>query len=214
MEISSSTSFPTVWPRSIRAIAVIGAVAILGLANSVQAQLPPPPGETFEVVSIAQGLSNPWSVTFLPNGDMLVSERGGQLRIIRDGNLLADPVPGVPAVRAVGQGGLHDVVLHPDFESNRMIYLSYAKGNEDNSLGTTALARARFEDDRLVDVEEIFEADAWSDTPGHFGARIAFGPEGICSCRSVTGWPGFPKVAWTRTLRVILRRTTEIIRER
>jgi len=113
-------------------------------------------------------------MAFLPNGDMLVTERGGQLRIVRDGRLLSDPVPGVPAVRAQGQGGLQEVVLHPDFESNRLIYLSYAKPGEDPSQGTTALSRARFENDRLVDVEEIFEAVAWAGTPGHFGARIAF----------------------------------------
>jgi glucose/arabinose dehydrogenase len=117
-------------------------------------------------------------MAFLPNGDMLVTERAGQLRIVREGRLLPDPVPGVPAVRAQGQGGLQDVVLHPEFESNRLIYLSYAKPNEDGSLGTTALSRARFEDDRLVDVEEIFEAEAWADTPGHFGARIAFDRNG------------------------------------
>jgi glucose/arabinose dehydrogenase len=81
-------------------------------------------------------------------------------------------------VRALGQGGLHDVVLHPDFESNQLIYLSYAKPGEDPMLGTTALSRARFRNDRLVDVEEIFEAKAWNDRPGHFGGRIAFDDEG------------------------------------
>jgi aldose sugar dehydrogenase len=107
-----------------------------------------------------------------------VTERGGQLRIVRDGRLLPDPVPGVPKVRAAGQGGLQEVALHPDFESNRIIYLSYAKPNEDDSLATTALSRARFENDRLSDVEEIFEAEAWANTPGHYGARIAFDEDG------------------------------------
>jgi glucose/arabinose dehydrogenase len=162
---------------SIRS-AVACAGAIFGSSGPVQAQPPGPPGETFEVVTFVEGLRNPWSMAFLPNGDMLVTERAGQLRIVREGRLLPDPVPGVPAVRAQGQGGLQDVVLHPEFESNRLIYLSYAKPNEDGSLGTTALSRARFEDDRLVDVEEIFEAEAWADTPGHFGARIAFDRNG------------------------------------
>ena len=139
--------------------AFIAAVSF-GLSLQAVAQLPAPPGHTFNVVTVAEGLRNPWSMAWLPNGDMLVTERGGTLRIIRDGELLPDPVPGVPAVRAISQGGLHDVVLHPDFESNQIIYLSYAKPGEDPMMGTTALSRARLRNDRLVDVEEIFEAKA------------------------------------------------------
>lgn len=160
---------------SLGTAAALGATLILGLAR---AQPPGPPGETFAVVTFVEGLRNPWSMAWLPSGDMLVTERGGQLRIVRGGKLLPDPVPGVPAVRAQGQGGLQDVALHPNFASNRLIYLSYAKPNEDGSLGTTALSRARFENDRLADVREIFEAKAWSDRPGHFGARIAFARDG------------------------------------
>ncbi|HEX6999495.1 MAG TPA: PQQ-dependent sugar dehydrogenase [Gammaproteobacteria bacterium] len=159
--------------RLAAALCLAAAVAVPALA-----QPPGPPGHSFKVVTFVEGLRNPWSMAFLPNGDMLVTERGGQLRIVRDGKLLPDPVPGVPRVRAQGQGGLQEVALHPDFERNRIIYLSYAKPNEDGSLGTTALARARFVNDRLEDVEEIFEAKAWSDRPGHFGARIAFDREG------------------------------------
>jgi len=165
-------------PFRALALTCTSAAAIFALSTVARAQPPGPPGETFEAVTFVEGLRNPWSMAFLPNGDVLVTERGGQLRIVRDGQLLADPVPGVPPVRAEGQGGLQDVVLHPDFESNRLIYLSYAKPNEDGSLGTTGLSRARFENDRLLDVEEIFEAEAWNDRPGHFGARIAFDRDG------------------------------------
>ena len=164
--------------RSLGRLTACVSTAILALAAATQAQPPGPPGETFEAVTFVEGLRNPWSMAFLPNGDMLVTERGGDLRIVRDGQLLPDPVPGVPPVRAQGQGGLQDVVLHPDFESNQLIYLSYSKPDADGALGTTGLSRARFEDDRLTDVEEIFEADAWAGTPGHFGARIAFDDEG------------------------------------
>ena len=164
--------------RSLGRATAFLAPAILILATVAQAQPPGPPGETFEAVTFVEELRNPWSMAFLPNGDMLVTERGGQLRIVRDGQLLPDPVPGVPEVRAQGQGGLQDVVLHPDFESNRVIYLSYSKPDADGTLGTTGLTRARFENDSLTDVEEIFEAEAWADTPGHFGARIAFDSEG------------------------------------
>lgn len=158
--------------------AVIAAVAAtLGIAGAALAQPPGPPGEGFKVVTYVEGFRNPWSMAWLPNGDMLVTERGGTLRIVRNGRLLPDPVPGVPRVRAQGQGGLQDVAVHPDFASNRTIYLSYSKPNEDGSLGTTALSRARLQNDRLVNVEEIFEAKAWSDRPGHFGARIAIDDE-------------------------------------
>ncbi|MBN1236885.1 MAG: PQQ-dependent sugar dehydrogenase [Gammaproteobacteria bacterium] len=174
----SKRTIATALDSSVRPVAALCAAAILSIGTVAEAQPPGPPGETFEVVTFVEGLRNPWSMAFLPNGDMLVTERGGQLRIVRDGKLLPDPVPGVPPVRALGQGGLQDVVLHPDFESNRLIYLSYAKPGEDPMQGTTALSRARFENDRLVDVEEIFEAEAWNDRPGHFGARIAFDDEG------------------------------------
>ena len=143
------------------------------------AQPPGPPGERFKVVTVAEGLKNPWSMAWLPNGDMLVTERGGALRIVRGGKLLPDPVPDVPAVRALGQGGLQEVAVHPKFAQNHFIYLSYAKPRNGNKEGTTALLRAKFENDRLVDAKEIFEAKAWNERPGHFGARIAFDRDGF-----------------------------------
>jgi len=133
---------------------------------------------SFRVVTVVDGLINPWSMAWLPNGDMLVTERPGRLRIVRDGRLLPDAVPGVPAVRVVGQGGLQDVVVHPDFAQNQLVYLSFAKPSADGSQGTTAIVRGRLENDRLVDVEEIFEAQPWSGSPGHYGARMVFDAEG------------------------------------
>lgn len=137
-----------------------------------------PEQHTFQVVTVVEGLENPWSMAFLPGGDMLVTERPGRLRIVRDGVLLAQPVPGLPEIRAGGQGGLLDVVLHPEFASNRSVYISYSKPNADGSEGTTAVIRARFENDQLVDVEEIFEAQAWSRGRGHYGSRLAFDQSG------------------------------------
>ena len=133
---------------------------------------------SFRVVTVVDGLINPWSMAWLPNGDMLVTERPGRLRIVRDGRLLPDAVPGVPAVRVVGQGGLQDVVVHPDFAQNQLVYLSFAKPSADGSQGTTAIVRGRLENDRLVDVEEIFEAEPWSGSPGHYGARMVFDAAG------------------------------------
>ena len=132
----------------------------------------------YRVVTVAEGLVNPWSMTWLPNGDMLVTERPGRLRIVRGGRLRPEPVAGLPAIRAGGQGGLLDVVLHPDFASNRFIYLSYAKPNADDSQGTTAVIRGRWDNDRLVNVEEIFEAKAWTGGRGHHGSRLAFDRNG------------------------------------
>ncbi|MCH7565357.1 MAG: PQQ-dependent sugar dehydrogenase [Gemmatimonadetes bacterium] len=133
---------------------------------------------SFQVVTVADDLDHPWSMAFLPNGDMLFTERAGQLRIIRDGVLQAEPIAGVPAVRAQGQGGLLEVALHPDFAQNQLIYLTFSKPNADATEGTTALVRGRFDGERLTDVEEIFEAKAWSRRGSHFGSRIAFDRDG------------------------------------
>jgi glucose/arabinose dehydrogenase len=128
----------------------------------------------FRLEVVAEGLSNPWSMAFLPGGDMLITERPGRLRIVRGGRLLPDPVSGVPEVFARGQGGLLDVVPHPDFAANRLLYLSYSKPLDDGS--TTAVIRGRFDDDRLSNVEEVFEADTRGG--GHYGSRLAFDAEG------------------------------------
>ncbi|GMQ82867.1 MAG: PQQ-dependent sugar dehydrogenase [Rhodothermia bacterium] len=131
----------------------------------------------YRVVTVAGGLENPWSIAFLPDGDMLVTERPGRLRIIRDGVLLDDAVPGLPDVYAQGQGGLLDVVPHPNFSSNRLLYISYSKPLENEDGATTAVVRGRFENDRLTDVEELFEAD--SRGGGHYGSRLAFDSKGF-----------------------------------
>ena len=128
----------------------------------------------FRAVPVVDGLDVPWSITWLPDGDMLVTERPGRLRIVRDGTLLPDPVPGVPEVVARGQGGLFDVLPHPDFETNRLLYLSYARPKGEGS--TTAVVRGRFEDDRLTGVIDIFEAQ--SQGGGHYGGRLAWNRDG------------------------------------
>jgi glucose/arabinose dehydrogenase len=117
-------------------------------------------------------------MAFLPDGSMLITERPGRLRVVRDGALQPEPVAGVPEVRARGQGGLLDVVLHPDFASNRIVYLSYSKPRNGGQEGTTAVARGRLEGNRLVDVQDIFVARAWSGGGNHFGSRLAFDRNG------------------------------------
>ncbi|PAV27139.1 glucose dehydrogenase [Tamilnaduibacter salinus] len=126
----------------------------------------------YRVETIASGLDHPWAMTFLPNGDTLITERAGQLRILRDGRLLDDPVSGVPEVAVAGQGGLLDIELHPDFQNNRQIVLSYAHETWDGM--TTRVAKARYESGALTDVTPIFTALPRSNTSRHFAGRMAF----------------------------------------
>jgi glucose/arabinose dehydrogenase len=164
-------------PARAAAFAAVGALALMPAVG--RGQVMQTETHAFRVVTVADGLQNPWSIAFLPGGDMLVTEKAGALRIVRNGVLLPEPVPGVPTVRSNGQGGLLDVAPHPDFESNRLIYLSFSRPNADGSEGTTAVVRGRFENDRLADVEEIFEARAWSTRGGHYGSRLVFDDDGF-----------------------------------
>ena len=129
----------------------------------------------YRVVTVVEGLEIPWSMTFLPGGDMLVTERPGRLRIVRNGTLLPEAVAGVPTVHAEGQGGLFEVLAHPNFSSNHLLYLTYAKPNDGGS--TTHLIRAQWENDQLTNIEEIFEAATQG--RGHYGGKLAFNQEGF-----------------------------------
>ena len=129
----------------------------------------------YRAVPVAEGLIQPWAMAWLPNGDMLITEKPGRLRIVRDGQLLANEVPGVPGVVYEGQGGLFDVLPHPDFADNQLLYLSFAKPTADDG-STTAIVRGRLNNDRLTDVEEIFAANSVG--RGHYGGRMAFDEDG------------------------------------
>ncbi|MCI5046545.1 MAG: PQQ-dependent sugar dehydrogenase [Aquisalinus sp.] len=135
---------------------------------------------TYEITEIATGLETAASIAFLPSGDMLVAEKAGRLRVIRDGELLSDPVAGVPEVHFRSQAGLFDVVLHPEFEENSIVYLSYA--HPEGRRNTLRLARARFEptygSGSLQDLEVIFTGESWRTTSAHYGGRIAFLSDG------------------------------------
>ncbi|MEX2153086.1 MAG: PQQ-dependent sugar dehydrogenase [Gemmatimonadaceae bacterium] len=159
--------------------AAVACVSTPAVSPTPQTQVQRSAHHDYRVVTVAEGLVNPWSMAFLAGGDMLVTERPGRLRIVRDGRLLPDPVPGLPQIRAGGQGGLLEVLPHPAFASNRLIYLSYSKPSADTLQGTTAVARARFDNDRLTDVQEIFEAKVWSRGRGHHGSRLAFDRNGF-----------------------------------
>jgi glucose/arabinose dehydrogenase len=131
----------------------------------------------FRLHIVAGGLENPWGLAFLPGGDMLVTERPGRLRLIKDGKLIKAPIAGVPGVVARGQGGLLDVVAHPRFAETRVIYLTYS-GRGPDGVGTH-VARAKFDGSRLADVEVIFSAEPRSSGGAHFGSRIVFDREGL-----------------------------------
>ena len=133
----------------------------------------------FRVVTVADGFDHPWSMAWLPSGEMLIVERPGRLRVVRDGMLEPEPVAGWPEVyRDEGQGGFMDILPHPDFAENRWLYLSYGKPNEDGSEGTTTVVRGRWDDGRVTDVEEIFESNAWHGNNNHFSGRMAFDLDG------------------------------------
>ena len=131
----------------------------------------------YRITTVVDGLVNPWGLAFLPNGDLLVTERPGRLRLVRKGKLLPTPVGGVPAVLSRGQGGLLDVAIHPDFASNKLVYLSFSKPTGERENGTTVVVRGTLVNDQLTNVQEIFVAKSRG-APGHFGSRLAFDGKG------------------------------------
>jgi glucose/arabinose dehydrogenase len=178
---------------------VLALAGILGLALNLPAgaetmKLPP---DDLEIEKLAK-LDNPWAMEFLPDGRLLITEKPGNLRIYADGKLSA-PVPGVPEVVYHGQGGLLDVVVDPDFANNQFVYLSYTEAAkeqpanakdegdprlgpdpdiEDATLKGLAVARGRLVDDWLQDVTVIWRQEPKMIGRGHFGARLAFAPDG------------------------------------
>lgn len=132
------------------------------------------------VESFATGLSHPWGLAFLPDGGMLVTERGGNLRFVSDTGEVGPQIGGVPSVVAQGQGGLLDVALHPDFADNRLVYLSYSEAG-DGGINGTAIARGVLSGDMsaLDGVEVIFRQEPKVASRAHFGSRLVFDNDGL-----------------------------------
>lgn len=133
-------------------------------------------GRTIRVTVVARGLAHPWSLAFLPDGAVLVTERPGRLRVIRNGVLDPTPVAGLPRPRTDGNGGLMDVALHPKFAGNRLVYFTYTKPVE-NGRGTPALGRGRLDGGTLVEVKDLLVPEAYDGNSG-LGGRIVFGRDG------------------------------------
>lgn len=134
----------------------------------------------FDVVTVAEGLVSPWSLEFLPGGKMLVTEKGGQLRLVSPDGTLSAPVTGLPPVDSRGQGGLLDVALDPNYATNQLIYWSFSEPHEDGT-NNTAVARGRLMDGAtpsVQNVQVIYKQAPSMNSRGHFGSRLAFGRDG------------------------------------
>jgi aldose sugar dehydrogenase len=178
MEMPMPQLFPVAVTGRRAAILAFALGVTLPALAACQSQTQPTPDAATDAdhavraVTVVDGLQHPWGLAFLPGGEMLVTERPGRLRVVRNGQLVPDPVAGVPEVVAQGQGGLLDVAVHPDFASNRLVYLSYSKRGPNGS--STAVARGRYENGRLENVQDIFVAEAWGTGGQHFGSRLLF----------------------------------------
>jgi len=141
------------------------------------------PATKIRVSVVARGIVHPWGMVFLPDGDILVAERAGNLRVIRDGVLDPEPIAGIPPVAEASTGGLMDLALHPDYADNGLVYFVYVKGGESEDpdvdyWATTAVGAGRYDGEALRDVHDVFMANAWSSAPGGHGSRILFAPDG------------------------------------
>ena len=165
-ELFKQISFDTrvVGTRLVKSFALTLSVLFAVPSNAAE--------QTYQLETLAEGLNFPWSVDFLPNGDLLVAELEGTLKRIGKDGSSSNPISGVPTVYRASQGGLFDVLLDKDFTTNNTLYLSYAEGDSEEN-GTT-VARATLTGDALTNVEVIFTANPRKYAPLHYGGRMAF----------------------------------------
>lgn len=169
----SWNDFPRTVALLIAAALLIGAVWLLPKA------LRRFDNQGLRPVTVAQGLEHPWSLAFLPDGGMLVTERPGRLRRIRPDGSVSEPLSGLLPVAPGGEGGLMDVALDPAFASTKLIYWSFAEPAASSAdLRSTAVARGRLEDDHIVDAKVIFRQTEKLADGSHFGSRLVFAPDG------------------------------------
>jgi glucose/arabinose dehydrogenase len=192
-------------------MAAAGAQQSVPFANGIPVapELPVPPvpdepkiyktaeGQDIRVVVVARGLSHPYSIVFLPDGIMLVSEKDGRIRAIRDGVLDPEPVPGIPEVLPTRRSGLNDLALHPDFDENGFIYMTYHKPMPDGE-PVMALARGRWDGTGLREVEDLFLTDPGSGDR----SRMVFGPDGTIYMSTTGDDPQDPNTHGGKILRL------------
>lgn len=135
--------------------------------------------QKFKIETVVESLKVPWGMVFLPNGDLLISEREGTLHRFSNGKL-GPPIEGLPPIMAFGQGGLLDLALHPDYEKNGWIYISYSALNTESKkrIGNTAIIRAKLEGNRLTNQQQIYRGTPDTDKGHHFGIKMVFDREG------------------------------------
>ncbi|MDY7020294.1 MAG: PQQ-dependent sugar dehydrogenase [Cyanobacteriota bacterium] len=166
----------------VRAIALLG---VIGCTSEIQSNSSPQVENSsveqvasssgYQNVTLVSDLEHPWGLAWLPDGSILITERPGRLRIVRNGTLDPNPITGVPEVFAENQGGLLDITVHPRFAQNGWIYLTYSHGN--NSANRTRVARAKLEGNTLQDVQVIFEVSQAKPRGQHFGSRMIWLPD-------------------------------------
>ena len=166
-----------VYSRSIGSIVTALTLLVACAAGAAESRQVRSEKHKFNVVTLVQGLENPWSIAWLPDGRMLVTERPGRLRIVsKDFRLDANAIEGLPKIVVIGQGGLFDVVPHPSYAQNGWIYISY-NGPGEGGHGTE-LMRAKLDGHRLVDPQVLFRLQPKTGTGQHFGGRIVFDGKG------------------------------------
>jgi glucose/arabinose dehydrogenase len=162
---------------------LISALAYLIVTTSCQSSANNKPQAAGDTTSTAQaaavkadtlykGFQNPWGMAWLPDGRMLVTEKAGEILVFRDGKFTGEKLSGVPAVADAGQGGLLDIKLHPDYDKNKWIYISYAKPVKGGA--TTTITRFKLDGNNIIDKQELYEAKPYVDADYHFGSRIIF----------------------------------------
>jgi glucose/arabinose dehydrogenase len=159
----------------------LGAIALLACAGVAcardDARVVATQKARVQLTVVTSGLEHPWGIAFLPDGRALVTERPGRLRVVDRTGKASEPLTGVPAVDAVGQGGLLDVALDPDFARNQRIYLSYAEPRGEGTNGTSVV-RAKLGESGLGEVTVIFRQQPAMASRHHFGSRLVFGRDG------------------------------------
>lgn len=189
-------------------LALMLLLALPACGGSSSPPASPPPSPSFEVQTLTSELSAPWSLAFLPDGRLLITERGGALALLSaDGSTRLASISGLPAVVASGQGGLLDVAVDPQFADNRLIYWTYAEpgSGEQSGLAGTAVARGRLEGTGLHEVQVIYRQTPKVAGSGHFGSRLAFRGDGTLFVTLGERLLGSPAQDLTTTLGKVVR---------